>query len=222
MLSVLSGCASFGEKDASQTTDLRSMPVPTDIEEKYGSALALLKSQSYDEAEVQFKEITQSHDYYSGPWKNLGIIYSHKKQYDEAIEVFGKAQAIDANSDTLKQLALMYRKKGGFEKARNLYEEGLTQFTEDAQIHLNLGILLDLYIGDIRAALPHYQQYQILTGNDNKMVNGWVVDLGRRIEKLEPVAVIAPVVIDDQENNVVGDEPVTIVADDAVIDDEVL
>jgi lipoprotein NlpI len=52
-----------------------------------------------------------------------------------------------------------------------------------AYAHLNYGILLDLYLGELENALAHYQKFQQLTPEEDKEVTKWIVDLERRIER---------------------------------------
>lgn len=222
LLVGIAACSSFAPKEEEVVpVDPRLAPISSEIEAQYQAALEQMKAEAYEEAEAGFTAITQTHDYYAGPWKNLGMIYTHKKQYDEAISMFEKARLIDAsNPENINQLAWLYRKKGDFTKARSLYEEGLVLAPENAQLHINLGILLDLYMGDIRAALPHYEQYQALTEEEDKAVKGWIVDLGKRIAKLPPLIEAEPVP-EAGETQADAAEPLTDNAEDkSAIDDK--
>jgi hypothetical protein len=50
---------------------------------------------------------------------------------------------------------------------------------DNAQAHRNLAVLRDLYQGDAAAALPGFERYQALTGED-KPVTGWIADVKQR------------------------------------------
>ena len=70
-----------------------------------------------------------------------------------------------------------------FEEARDNYEKALKIDPNYAYAHLNYGILLDLYLGELDNALDHYQTYQKLAPEEDKEVEKWIVDLERRIKR---------------------------------------
>ena len=51
-----------------------------------------------------------------------------------------------------------------------------------APAYRNLGILYDLYFGDIEKALGYYQDYQAFFAEPNRQVKGWIVDIERRLK----------------------------------------
>ena len=54
-------------------------------------------------------------------------------------------------------------------------------------LHRNLGVLLDIYLGDPNAALTQFEQYKQLSGED-KPVSGWIADVRRRAAPKAPAA----------------------------------
>jgi tetratricopeptide (TPR) repeat protein len=82
---------------------------------------------------------------------------------------------------------LSYRHQGRFAKARDAYERALALDPDRADVHLNLGVLLDLYLGDNAAALAHYERYQALAPGGDAAVGKWIADLKAR----KPVANVA-------------------------------
>ena len=76
----------------------------------------------------------------------------------------------------------MLRQRGQFAQARKAYEKALGINAAYASAHLNLGILNDLYLQNLDTALQHYQRYQVLTGDSDKQVAKWIIDLERRVQ----------------------------------------
>lgn len=72
------------------------------------------------------------------------------------------------------------REQGEFEDAEQEYLSALAVAADDPVTHHNIGILYDLYLGIPHMALTHYQRYQELTGDGDRRVAGWIVDLQRR------------------------------------------
>jgi Flp pilus assembly protein TadD len=79
-------------------------------------------------------------------------------------------------------LGVVLRQRGQFEQARQSYETAIRINAAYASAHLNLGILNDLYLQDLATALRHYQRYQVLTGDSDKQVAKWIIDLERRVQ----------------------------------------
>ena len=48
--------------------------------------------------------------------------------------------------------------------------------------HLNLGVLADIYMGELSLALIQYREYMRLVGNNDKTVANWILELERRIK----------------------------------------
>ncbi len=101
--------------------------------------------------------------------------------------------ALTANAQGIAQ-----RKQGKFAEADAAYRHAIEADPNYAPAHLNLGILCDLYRGQPQDALPQYEQYVALTG-ENKRVNGWIAELRQRLgvappakEATAPAAADAP------------------------------
>ena len=48
-------------------------------------------------------------------------------------------------------------------------------------LRLNLAILYELYMGRYAEALAAYQDYQLVLDEPDTKVNGWLIDLERRV-----------------------------------------
>ncbi len=91
------------------------------------------------------------------------------------------------NAAAWSELGAVLRMRGKFGEARSAYERSLGIDPAQAAAHRNLGVLLDLYLNDPVAALPEFEKYRELSGED-KPVSGWIAELRARTGIKAPAA----------------------------------
>lgn len=100
-----------------------------------------------------------------------------------AIESWQAAVALDpTDAVTINNLALLLNQQNRFREAARLLERGLEAMPDMAPLHYNLAVINELYLLNLDKALSHYQQYRELTGENDKLVAGWIADLERRLQ----------------------------------------
>ncbi len=103
------------------------------------------------------------------------------------------ALAVDpANAAGLNLVGVAERRLGHFGEARAAYERAIASDAAFAAPQRNLGVLLDLYLGDPAGALPHYEMYQQLTSGADPDVGPWLVELRTRLGHVERTAEAQP------------------------------
>lgn len=90
------------------------------------------------------------------------------------------------------QLGIAYRKAGRFADAQAAYERAIAADPSLADAECNLGILLDLYLDDPAAALPHYERAQSLAADSDPKVAAWLAELRTRLGLLQRTAEAKP------------------------------
>ncbi|MEH6581555.1 MAG: tetratricopeptide repeat protein [Halioglobus sp.] len=104
---------------------------------------------------------------------------------DRAKQWFESAISSDSEDISAYNLYAIYlRKQGRFSEAEQIYLQALSIWEPQAATHRNIGILYDLYMGEQERALRHFNRYQILTGEDDRAVRGWIADLQRQLSSL--------------------------------------
>jgi tetratricopeptide (TPR) repeat protein len=107
-----------------------------------------------------------------------------------ALEV--AASAVPADAAALNRLGIAYRQHGRFADASASYERAIAADPGLADAQCNLAILLDLYLDDPAAALPHYERYQSLTGAADPRVTAWLAELRTRLGLVQRTAEAQP------------------------------
>jgi len=102
----------------------------------------------------------------------------------------GAAAAATPEALAANASGIAARQAGRFGEADAAYRKAIEADPNFAPAHLNLGILCDLYRGDPQEALLQYQQYVVLAG-ENKRVNGWIVELRKRLGVSAPAPAAA-------------------------------
>ena len=85
-------------------------------------------------------------------------------------------KAIEAAPDKHEgylNLGLSLRRQGLFTEAEKIYLQGI-EAAPHPDLHLNLGVLYELYRGDNMKALHHYRSYLETGGGASDRVEGWV------------------------------------------------
>lgn len=148
----------------------------------FNDAIAAMAKKQWPQAENLLTRLTTQHPTMSGAFVNLGIVYQAKGETEKAEQALNQALAVNSNNlDAYNQLAILKRETGDFAEAESLYQKALAVWPFHPTSHKNLGILYDLYLGKSEQALQHYQAYQQLLPEPDKLVNGWIVDLERRL-----------------------------------------
>lgn len=83
----------------------------------------------------------------------------------------------------LNHYAIFLREQWRMEEAEDIYLRALKYSPNNAMTHWNLAIFYELYRGDYKQALVHYQAYQQFAESPDKRVVYWISDLTRRLEK---------------------------------------
>jgi len=79
-------------------------------------------------------------------------------------------------------LAVIYRKKGKFSKAKDMLDAAIATDPYYANAYYNLGILYELYLQVPEKALENYQLYLDLKKQGDKRVAQWVSLLQRQLK----------------------------------------
>lgn len=182
LLLVTAGCA--GPQQSLTETPAATITVPPAAQRQYNEALEWLEAGEFEAAAVQFEAFVQRYPNFAGAYINLAIIDVKLERDDDALLMLERALNIDSsNAAALNQLGLIKRRNGDFVGAESAWRAAIDAHPEYAYAWYNLGVLYDLYLQNLPAALVHYQAYQNLTDgtDDDVTVDRWIVDLQNRI-----------------------------------------
>jgi len=85
--------------------------------------------------------------------------------------------------DVLNSYAIFLREQWRLEEAERVYHRALRFSPDSVMTHWNIAVLYDLYLGDPRKALDHYEAYKRIAEKPDRRVHSWVVDLQHRIKQ---------------------------------------
>jgi len=169
------------DQSLSQTEPQTLTTSPAD--DLYQSALKSARDGKTDAAITQFQQLIQLDSVYSHAHTNLGLLLLQQDKSDNAHKALLTAIDQDKNDAiAYNHLAIIERQQGNFKQSRLYYLEAIEADPDYAIAYLNLGILMDLYLQDLKAALKQYKTYQKLTNDSDETVEKWLVDIQRRID----------------------------------------
>ena len=162
--------------------------VPPQALTLFERAVAIMAAGDMVDAELRFKEFLLLYPDYPGAYVNLAIIHANNDNDAAARAAIDAALALDAKYPAaLNQLGMLLRRNGKFLEAEAAYLKAVTVSPDYALAHYNLGVLNELYLQRLDAALQHFEAYQSLVGDD-KQVAKWITDLRRRVARNQRTA----------------------------------
>lgn len=177
----LDGCSTTGPGEPAEPVVVRRVVAPERGGEELVAAVALLKEGHFRQAEANLEEIVKVRGDIPEGHFNLGWVKHQLKKYPEAIIHLQNGLALRSSEVRAYNLiALCQRELGQFAEAEATYRKALTGAPDADKLHLNLGILYDLYLAKPEAALEHYRRYQVLQKTPDTKVAGWIAVLERR------------------------------------------
>jgi tetratricopeptide (TPR) repeat protein len=155
--------------------------ITSDVRADYYEALRLLNQQRYDQGVAAMLEVTRKAPDLTAPHVDLGIAYSRAGEFDKAQESLLRALSLTPRHPIAhNELGIVYRKTGRFAHARASYERALAVHSGFHFARRNLGVLCDLYLGDLQCALEHYEIYNESVPEDQEVVM-WLADIRTRL-----------------------------------------
>lgn len=147
---------------------------------RHAEASRLLEAGQHDAAVALFDQVAAQNPEAVAAYINLGIAHAASGRLDQAEENLRIALELNPRHPVaLNELGLVQRRKGAFADARRSYEAALAVHPDFHFAHRNLGILCDLYLGEVACALRHYQAYVAAVPADEQ-VTRWIADLNGR------------------------------------------
>jgi tetratricopeptide (TPR) repeat protein len=132
------------------------------------------------EAEIEFRQIAQAYPNHGGALLDAGLLARGAGRLEEAESALREAlQREPGSALAWNELGVTLRARGKFDEARAAYGRAIELAPQLAAAHRNLGVLEDLYLAAPERALPAFERYQQLTGEE-RPVSGWIAELRQR------------------------------------------
>ncbi len=161
-----------------------TVPVPEKAKALFSEAITQMKQGKSTAAESIFIQLTTEYPTLSGPFLNLGILYLKEDKIEAATKMLQHVLSLKpASAEAHDLLGVINREQGHFKEAEKEYLAAINADKNYAPAHLNLGILYDLYMGQLESALKEYKMYNQINTKKVKKVNQWIRDLQRRLKK---------------------------------------
>jgi len=163
--------------------------VPVQAKAQFEIALAAVNAKDTQRAILLLNKMTTTFPTLSGTWLTLGDIAREGEDYGSATKYYLQAIAVNAdNYFARNRLAGIYRQQGLFSQAKEQYSQAIASWPGFVSGHKNLAILLDLYLGDKRAALVQYKlakELAQLHGKEpDRQLKGWIADVSRQVAQM--------------------------------------
>ena len=157
------------------------LDVPAAARADFTRAVNLMRAGNTADAERAFRQIATQYPQFAAPLVNVGLLQRKQGQLDKAEESLQSAVAREGTSAVAwTELGVTQRMRGEFKDAAASYQKAVEVDPLYAPAWRNLGVLEDLYLADPARALPAFEQYKALTGEE-KPVSGWIADLRQRL-----------------------------------------
>lgn len=188
LAAAFAGCTAGPVPQEASSAAEQPAAVPPRVQTDFERAAAAMAAGEHGAAEEAFRQFLARHRGYPGAHVNLAILLSARGEHEAAGEHVAAALEIDPGyAPALNQLGRLLRRQGRFEAAESAYMKAVTASPDYALAHYNLGVLNELYLQRLEAALRCYERYLEL-GGDDEQVSRWVVDLKRRLAANESAA----------------------------------
>ncbi len=146
----------------------------------YERAAKFASNGQQTDAELSLKQFDLQYPGFAAPAIDLGLLERAQGRLQESEAELRRATTLDpSNAMAWSELGVSLRQEGKFNDARAAYAQAIAGDASYAPAHRNLGVLLDLYLDDPGAALPEFERYKELSGED-KPVSSWIAELRAR------------------------------------------
>ena len=159
----------------------------------YERASTLASGGNATEAQLELLQFELQYPGFAAPAIDLGLLARAQGKLADSEAALRRATVVEpANAIAWSELGVTLRQEGKFGDAKDAYGHAITSDGSYAPEHRNLGVLLDLYLGDPATALPEFERYKELSGED-KPVTAWIAELRNRTGiKAAPAAEPSP------------------------------
>jgi len=158
-------------------------PPPERAVADFGRAVAMMRAGKSTDAELELQQVAVAYPQYAAPDINLGILYRKTDRLELSEKALRAAvEREPANALAWTELGVTLRLRGQFKDAADAYHQAIAADADFAPAYRNLGVLLDLYMGDPAEALSAFERYKALSGEE-KPVSSWIAELRQRVGK---------------------------------------
>ncbi len=162
---------------------MADIQVNAEIKKAYSDVAKLTKAKKFAQAIELMLNIQTKYPQLSGPdYQRARVLFVQKKYQEALTAINASISSNPRNYYSLNFKGIILREMGRFEEAKSTYRSAIEIFPPYPNSHLNLGVLLDLYMRDLSSALAEYNQYMRLTGGTDKKVANWIIEIERRIK----------------------------------------
>lgn len=155
--------------------------IDRDVIDRYIQARRAFQSDDYAAAEDILTSLMKDAPHLSGPLVMRGDIAVANNNLAQAVELYMAAIRINPiNFNAYLRLAKTQRMRGHFIHAQNTYARALQRWPDGAELHLNLGVLYDIYLNQPLQAQAHMEAYQLLRGDNSGEVVAWLDEIRQR------------------------------------------
>jgi tetratricopeptide (TPR) repeat protein len=172
-------------------TPTRSAP-PARLEAQLARAVSQANGGAAGDAELEFRQLMEAAPEFGGAAYDLGVLLRAQNKFEDAEQALTEATKREPRSaQAFTALGLVQRERGQFTAAAASYASALQADADYAPALRNFGILKDLYLGDAAGALPDFERYQALTGEE-RPVTSWIADVKQRAGRAREETPAAP------------------------------
>lgn len=180
---LLGGCSTAPHQPGSTAPAGAAGKVDPALQQSYSEALQSMQKGDTERAKRQLQQLVAENPALAGPQTNLGILQLKENDLAAAEQSFRNAiKGNPKSAPAHNQLGVSLRMQGRFQEAEQAYRTALDIEPVYLLAHRNLGILYDLYLAKPKQALEQYRICQKLAESPDQEIEGWIVDLERRVD----------------------------------------